>query len=317
MTFPTPRPMSRRYLLSTGLAAAAAASVLRPRFAAASAARAESGPAAALAFDGPDVIAATGAGAGLLRLTAAGGEAIATADARALATHPARPGRIFMALRDGGLRHSGDGGRSWNAVDAGLPQAPILSITAAAHEPDWLYASVQGDGLWRSQDAGATWEFVMDRPYLSGAERDVLGLVSVGSETGMGGIWLYAGTEAGLTRVPDCFCRWQDVVAGDAMDALVAGKTPPAANPLPADEPVATLALAPDAPERIYAGLASGLWSSADGGVDWALASSGAIGALAVDPTDPLHLVASRDGGIAASRDGGATWTDTTFSTEN
>ncbi|KKM03632.1 hypothetical protein LCGC14_1772530, partial [marine sediment metagenome] len=117
---------------------------------------------------------------------------------------------------------------------------------------------------------------------------------------------LYAGTQAGLTRVPDCFCRWQDVTAGNAMDALAAGETPPSTAPLPNGEPVATLALAP---ERIYAGLTSGLWASTDGGVNWALAYTGAIGALAVNSSDPLSLAAARDGGLSISRDGGATWT--------
>ena len=51
----------------------------------------------------------------------------------------------------------------------------------------------------------------MDRPWLDDAERELLSLASVELETGMGGIWIYAGTEVGLTRVPDCFCRWQDV----------------------------------------------------------------------------------------------------------
>ncbi|MDV4146746.1 hypothetical protein [Shimia sp. FJ5] len=58
----------------------------------------------------------------------------------------------------------------------------------------------------------------MDRPWLDDAERDPLALASVELETGMGGIWIYAGTEVGLARVPDCFCRWQDVQPGNAMD---------------------------------------------------------------------------------------------------
>ncbi|MDP2739607.1 MAG: hypothetical protein Q8O82_13135 [Pseudorhodobacter sp.] len=82
------------------------------------------------------------------------------------------------------------------------------------------------DGLWRSADAGATWAFAMDRPWIAEAEREVLALASVNLASGMGGIWIYAGTGRGLTRVPDCFCRWQDVVAGDAMDALVADNAP-------------------------------------------------------------------------------------------
>ncbi|RKF15466.1 exo-alpha-sialidase [Roseovarius spongiae] len=230
----------------------------------------------------------------------------------ALASHPKREGTLLAALEGGGLRRSLDGGLTWAEAGAGLPAAPITALTVAALDPDMIYAAIRGDGLWRSEDSGESWHFVMDRPYLEGTEHDVLSLVSVASPSGMGGIWLYAGTKAGLTRVPDCFCRWQDVTAGDAMDALAAGKSPPPAAPLPLGEPIANLALAPDAPQRLYAGLASGLWVSTDAGVNWAQASPGATEALAVDPADPLHLVAARESGLSVSRDGGATWTRST-----
>lgn len=85
----------------------------------------------------------------------------------------------------------------------------------------------------------------MDRPWLDDAEREPLALASVELETGMGGIWIYAGTEVGLARVPDCFCRWQDVQPGNAMDALVAGEAPPSEAPLPGGQPILSLASAP------------------------------------------------------------------------
>ncbi|MSU90811.1 exo-alpha-sialidase [Rhodobacteraceae bacterium 2CG4] len=232
-----------------------------------------------------------------------------SANPAALATHPDRPGTILAGWRDGALRRSNDGGQSWTRADAGLPGAAMLSIAVAAQAPDTIYAAVEGDGLWRSEDGGQTWAFVMDRPYLAGAEHDVLSLVSVAHETGMGGIWLYAGTRAGLTRVPDCFCRWQDVVAGDALDALVAGDVPEAAASLPEGEPVEILALAPDAPERLLAALPSGLWLSVDAGVNWARTASAPLTALAVDPADPLHVIAADAAGLRVSRDGGTDWT--------
>jgi photosystem II stability/assembly factor-like uncharacterized protein len=226
----------------------------------------------------------------------------------AFASHPETSGTLFAAVDPVGLMRSRDGGRIWANASAGLPATRVTALTQAALEPDMLYAALADDGLWRSQDAGESWEFVMDRPYLDGAEREVLTLVSVGNPTGMGGIWLYAGTDAGLTRVPDCFCRWQDVTAGDAMDALAAGKTPPPAKPLPEGQPITHLALSPKAPERLYAGLATGLWASPDAGVNWTRAAAGKIDALAVDPADPQHLATLRDGTLSVSRDGGLTF---------
>ncbi|MFW8594421.1 hypothetical protein [Cribrihabitans neustonicus] len=148
----------------------------------------------------------------------------------------------------------------------------------------------------------------MDRPWIAEAEQDVLALASVNLASGMGGIWLYAGTETGLTHVPDCFCRWQDVVAGDAMDALAAGAAPPPEAPLPEGEPVLALVSAHSAPEQLYAALPSGLWASTDGGVMWERRSSLHARALAADPADPGKIAAATGTELTLSRDGGATW---------
>lgn len=269
----------------------------------------EAGP-RALAFDGTGLILAS---AGLWRSEDGGSNwsALASADlptVSAIATHPDRPGRIHAALATGGIAVSNDGGRTWSAQGAGLPPAPIAAMVVAIPTPDTIYLSLLGDGIWRSEDAGAGWELVMDRPYLADAERDVLALTSVDLASGMGGIWLYAGTEQGLTRVPDCFCRWQDVQAGDAMDALASGKTPVPQRPLPPGEAVTALVSARAAPEVLYAALASGIWKSVNGGVDWDRTSEAAASALAVSPTDPGHVVAVTRDGTTFSRDGGTTW---------
>lgn len=306
MTALTARALSRRRVLSSGLAVLGA-TILAPGFAR-SAPSLAFGPAFALAFDGSTILAATPDG--LLRHDGESWTKLGDLEPpNSLSTHPSRLGVIYAGWQDGSLRRSDDGGASWTAADAGLPGAPILSLTMAAHAPGTLYASLEGDGLWRSEDDGESWAFVMDRPYLDGAEHDVLSLVSVANETGMGGIWLYAGTKAGLTRVPDCFCRWQDVVAGDAMDALAAGDAPANAETLPMGEPVTILALTPDTPERLLAALPSGLWLSTDTGVNWAQATPDPVTALAVDPVDPLHVLTADATGLRVSRDGGTTWT--------
>lgn len=226
----------------------------------------------------------------------------------ALATHPDRPGRIVAGLATGGVAISNDGGRTWEKRSGGLPDEVVVAITMAAAQPDTIYAAVRGDGLWRSEDAGRTWDFVMDRPWLAEAEHDPIALASVDLATGMGGIWIYAGTKAGLTRVPDCFCRWQEVQPGDAMDALVAGAEAALDAPLPASEPINALVSAPVAPQTLYAALPSGVWASHDAGVVWSRARGGRASAVAVHPTDPEHLVAVIDSGLTQSRDGGATW---------
>ena len=297
------RDMSRRRMLSCGLAAVGSTLIL-PH-----ASLATTGAAIrALHYDGDALVAASARA--LWRLSSSSGiqHFPLERSITAVTSHPEIPNTLFAAIDPVGLVRSRDGGRTWADASAGLPATRVTALTQAALEPNMLYAAIADDGLWRSKDAGESWEFVMDRPYLDEAEREVLTLVSVGNPTGMGGIWLYAGTDAGLTRVPDCFCRWQDVTAGDAMDALAAGKTPPPAKPLPEEQPITHLALSPKAPERLYAGLANGLWASTDAGVNWTRAAAGKIDALAVDPVDLQHLAAVRDGILSVSRDGGLTF---------
>ncbi|MCB1468282.1 MAG: exo-alpha-sialidase [Rhizobiaceae bacterium] len=179
----------------------------------------------AIAFDGDALILANGT---LSRVDNAGDwidlSAPPAGNILSLAAHPGRPGRIVAGLAIGGVAVSEDGGQASEARSQGLPDAPVKAVTVAAAEPDTIYAAIRGDGLWKSENAGRSWALAMDRPWLKDAERDLTALASVDLATGMGGIWIYAGTELGLTRVPDCFCRWQDVQPGDAMDALVSGK---------------------------------------------------------------------------------------------
>ncbi len=264
----------------------------------------------AIAFDGDALILARdtlsrrdgGEGWMELSLPAAGG-------ILSLATHPGRPGRIAAGLTSGGIALSEDGGHRWEARSQGLPGAPVTAVTVAAAEPDTIYAAIHGDGLWKSEDAGRSWALAMDRPWLADAERDVTALASVDLATGMGGIWIYAGTALGLTRVPDCFCRWQNVQPGDAMDALASGKPAPSEAPLPEGETINGLVGAASLPNRLYAALPSGIWESQDAGVVWSQRLSTSALAVAVHPTNADHIVAITGDGLVESRDGGANWT--------
>ena len=270
-----------------------------------------------VAFDGDALLAA---GSGLLRSDDDGESWVALSppdDILALATHPNRPGRIVVGRAAGGVLLSEDGGRSWELRADGMAAGEIDAIAVAAGEPDTIYAAIRGDGLWRSENAGRTWSLGVDRPWLREAEQDLLALASVNLASGMGGIWLYAGTSSGLTRIPDCFCRWQSVHPGDAMDALASGDVLPSEAPLPADEPILALTSAPSSPGTLHAALPSGIWTSRDGGVVWSRLATGAASAVAVHSADERRLVAVLDSILTLSRDGGATWTAVTAAGES
>lgn len=296
--------ISRRAILATGLGGTAVAvldGVLGR-------ARADRASAAAMAFDGDAILVADGSlsrsddGGSTWTVLPSPGEVMS------LATHPGRPGRIIAGLASGGIAVSLNGGRDWQPGGAGLPGVAVRAVTVSARDPDVIYAAVSGDGLWKTEDAGDSWSFVMDRPWLNGAEADPLSLASVQLETGMGGIWIYAGTAAGLTRVPDCFCRWQEVRPGNAMDALVSGDAPSPEAPLPAGEPIVALVSAPSSPETLYATLPSGIWGSDDAGVVWSRRIAGEAAAVTVHPSDRMDVAGMLDGRVQTSRDGGRTW---------
>jgi photosystem II stability/assembly factor-like uncharacterized protein len=123
-------------------------------------------------------------------------------DVMAVTPHPEDSGIVYVATHESGVFKSTDGGRTWREANAGLGGLDVHGLAIDPREPQRLHAAVRGsgEGIYRSTDGGARWVRVDDGP---GGEVKVL--ASVNLPTGMGGIFLYAGTGAGLQRNPDCF----------------------------------------------------------------------------------------------------------------
>jgi photosystem II stability/assembly factor-like uncharacterized protein len=78
------------------------------------------------------------------------------------------PDRLFLQ-NHGGVYRSDDEGGSWTAIDAGLPADFGFPVVVHPHEPDTLFVFPLGAGegryppdararVWRSRDAGESWE---------------------------------------------------------------------------------------------------------------------------------------------------------------
>ena len=123
-------------------------------------------------------------------------------DVMAIATDPKEPLLLYVATHEAGVFKSTDGGKSWKEANAGLGGLDVHGLAVDPNAPQKLHAAVreQGDGIYRTTNWGETWVRVDDGPAGEGKV-----LTSVNISTGMGGIYLYAGTSQGLQRSPDCF----------------------------------------------------------------------------------------------------------------
>ncbi len=164
----------------------------------------------ALAFDAAGRTLWLGAHAGLYRSEDGGATWTLVAltpphhapDVMAVAAHPKDPLVLYVGTHEAGILKSTDGGRSWSVTNGGLGGLDVHGLDVDPNAPEKLHAAVrgQGQGVYRTRDGGRAWVRVDDGP---GGETKVLRSVNI--PTGMGGIFLIAGTAAGLQRSADCF----------------------------------------------------------------------------------------------------------------
>ena len=123
-------------------------------------------------------------------------------DIMAVAHDPRDPKMIYVGTHEAGIFKTTDGGTTWGQANSGLGGLDVHGLALDLNVPSKLHAAVRekGEGIYRTTDGGGRWVRVDDGP---GGEIKVL--TSVNISTGMGGIFLYAGTAEGLQRNPDCF----------------------------------------------------------------------------------------------------------------
>lgn len=183
------------------------------------------------------------------------------------------PGPQFFAATDGGLFVSEDLGASWERLERGLPNAPFLSIVVSRFfvaDPK-IVVGARGAGLFRSDDAGASFEPVGGRAMLSATVHALYwwdALLLVGTDDG-----LYLSDDAGETL------REVEELEGRVVLAL----SVPAEN-----TPLSDLLVGTD----------RGVFKSSDGGQSFRLMTEGlgapAVSELATFPPPPQGRERSR-----------------------
>jgi photosystem II stability/assembly factor-like uncharacterized protein len=142
--------------------------------------------------------------------------------------------RVVAATPSGFFRSS-DGGGTWKLISPKLPGVTVHAITVMASDARVLFATTTG-GVFRSDDQGTSWRRLtggIPRSDLTGIAVHPDGRTMFVSDFNWGGI--FRSVDGGVT--------WERMPTGD----------------LPSDR-VWTLGLDPEAPERVLASSAGGLY---------------------------------------------------------
>jgi photosystem II stability/assembly factor-like uncharacterized protein len=210
--------------------------------------------------------------------------------AQCLAVDLADPDRVYAGLREGGVRRTDDGGRTW--VERSPPQPAVFSL-AVSPADGALYAGTEPSALYRSDDAGETWRELdallelPSRPTWSFPPRPWTSHVRWIAPNPHDADLILVGIElGGLMRSTDAGATWQDHRPGAARD-------------------VHSLAWHPRAEGRAYEAGGDGAAWSEDAGETWRPADEGRdrhyTWAVAVDPQDPgVWYVSASTGPFAA-----------------
>ena len=84
------------------------------------------------------------------------GESIEHAYVSAIQLDPAKPTTLYLATSDR-VQKSENGGETWQPKTNGLEAASIRSLQVSPKDPRTLYVGTNGGGLYRSTDAGESW----------------------------------------------------------------------------------------------------------------------------------------------------------------
>jgi photosystem II stability/assembly factor-like uncharacterized protein len=245
----------------------------------------------------------------------------------AVAGVPSQPYVYYFGGTGGGVWKTTDGGIRWlNVSDGQLGTGSVGAVAVAESDPNVVYAGMgeacirgnlsEGDGVYRSTDAGKTWKSVglkdtrtIGQIRVHPTNPDLVYVAALGHAFG-------PNAERGVFRSRDGGAHWDKVMFVDDKTGAV------------------DLAMDPTNPRVLYAafwqavrrpwsmesgGPGSALYKSTDGGDTWSKLADenlpkksvwGRIG-VTVSPANPNRvwaIIEAEDGGVFRSDDAGKTW---------
>src|SRR5262245_44401333 len=241
---------------------------------------------------------------------------------------PSQPGVFLMGVNNGGVWKTDDYGRTWRPIFDQAPTGSIGDVAVSATNPDIVYVGSGeglhrpdlgvGDGIFRSSDAGRTWQHVglpdvqqVGRIVVHPTNPDVVLVAAMGHPYG-------PNEERGVFRTSNGGRTWEKVLYVDRNTG--AGQVEfDVTNPNVA---YASLWNHREAPweNGNFSGPHSGVYKSTDGGSTWQKLGGGLPDGssgpgrinFAVSDSDPSRLYAlvpaRENRGVYRSDDAGATW---------
>ncbi|HKV91361.1 MAG TPA: YCF48-related protein [Candidatus Angelobacter sp.] len=213
---------------------------------------------------------------------------------RSLAFDPNNPDRIYLGTSAGTLYLSTDNGKSWSRF-ARLGSSAEMVLDHIVIDPSdpknmfvaaWNAQMPNSDGdLFRSQDAGKTWEIVAD---LHGKSLRALSISSANPRV------LVAGALDGIYRSRDGGHNWERISPENHAEI----------------KNIESIAIDPQNADVIYAGTWHLPWKTEDGGKNWHSIKKGVIDdsdvfTIAIDQAQPANLFISACSGIYRSESAG------------
>src|SRR5205814_6209432 len=239
-----------------------------------------------------------------------------------------RPDEYYVGAVGGGLWKTTDAGTTWNPVtDGQIHSSSVGAVAVSESNPDVVYIGMgeaclrgnimQGDGVYKSIDAGKTWTHVgladtqsISRVRIHPTNPDIVYVAAFGHPAG-------PNEERGVFRSQDGGKTWRKVLFRDNKTGAI------------------DLAIDRNNPNILYAamweayrvswqmssgGPGSGLFKSTDGGDTWTEITrnkglpSGIVGRIGVsvsggDSNRVYAIIENENGGVFSSNDAGATWT--------
>jgi len=245
----------------------------------------------------------------------------------AVAGHSDRPFEYYFGATGGGLFKTTDGGTTWAPVtDGQIGSASVGAVAMAPSNPDIVYIGMgevqlranvlQGDGVYRSDDAGKRWR------HLGLADTHAIGRIRV-HPTDPDRAYVAAlghpfgpNPDRGVFRTTDGGRTWERVLFRDEHTGAVDLVMDPG-NP---DVLYATLWQVYRKPWRLWSGgEGSGIFKTTDGGDNWTELTrnpglpAGVLGKITAtvsgaDPNRAWANIEAGEGGLYRPDDGGESW---------